>query len=314
MRLEQLRYLITIIECRSFNKASKILHITQPALTSSIKALEEEIGVKLLSRDNMGVIATTAGRKVYDDTIEFLKYFDEMVNSWKPARLNDSVSGEARILSIPTICAWTAEYLLPELHQAYPDISIPLEEGDYLNFIAKLRANKANIGLTATLIGNEEEDLANFSVNGFSAFPLLDDEYAIIMGREHPLAKKEILDMEDCSDLKVCTFTSNALHPKNPYVQVMKTIGQVAETSVFLSSRETITRLLYEGKHVTMLLEKMMMNSWAVREGLLSVKKIRGVTLARSRHWLLHIDKKLLTEPECRVVQWLKENYAKKFK
>ena len=48
MRLEQLQYFVQIVECHSFNKASQKLHITQPALTNAVKALEEELGVLLL--------------------------------------------------------------------------------------------------------------------------------------------------------------------------------------------------------------------------------------------------------------------------
>ena len=50
MRLEQLQYFVQIVECHSFNKASQKLHITQPALTNAVKALEEELGVLLLVR------------------------------------------------------------------------------------------------------------------------------------------------------------------------------------------------------------------------------------------------------------------------
>lgn len=311
MRLEQLKYLAAIIECRSFNKASKILHITQPALTSAIKALEEELGVSLLSRDTKGVIPTSTGERVYADICVFMKNFDAMVESWKPAKKPGPIRGEARILAIPTICAWLADMFLPAFAREYPGISIPMEESEYLCFIENMRQGKAKIGLTGTLDAYEETEEQLFALNGFSAIPLLEDEYVVIMGRNHPLAQKEILSPADLNDVKICTYTSSWRHPKSPITQIFKSLGYNADASICLNSRETITRVLYEGKHVTMLLEKMMRKSWPVREGLLTMRRVEGLRLAPSRHWLLHLDKSLLTEPEKLVVDWLCANYGR---
>ena len=72
MRLEQLQYFVQIVECHSFNKASQKLHITQPALTNAVKALEEELGVLLLVRGKQGVVPTSRGVRVYEDCRELL--------------------------------------------------------------------------------------------------------------------------------------------------------------------------------------------------------------------------------------------------
>lgn len=58
MRLEQLQYFVQIVENRSFNKAAQKLFVTQPALTSSMNQLEEELGVRLLVRTKRGVSPT----------------------------------------------------------------------------------------------------------------------------------------------------------------------------------------------------------------------------------------------------------------
>ena len=61
MRLEQLQYFVQIVENRSFNKAAQKLFVTQPALTSSMNQLEEELGVKLFRRSNHNIILTDEG-------------------------------------------------------------------------------------------------------------------------------------------------------------------------------------------------------------------------------------------------------------
>ena len=61
MRMDQLEYLIEISKNRSLNAAAKKLHISQQALSTSIKTLEDELGFKVLYRSYQGVALTPKG-------------------------------------------------------------------------------------------------------------------------------------------------------------------------------------------------------------------------------------------------------------
>ena len=61
MRLEQLKYLIEVANCKSINKAAQNLYITQPALSIAINSLEEELQYPLLKRTKKGVLLTEDG-------------------------------------------------------------------------------------------------------------------------------------------------------------------------------------------------------------------------------------------------------------
>ena len=67
MNFQQCRYVQTIAETGSFSKAAKKLFLTQPNLSASIRDLEEELGVQLFERSNIGA-------KLTDDGHDFLKY------------------------------------------------------------------------------------------------------------------------------------------------------------------------------------------------------------------------------------------------
>lgn len=64
MKLQQLRILLTVQETGSLQEASRILHVTQPALSRAIKELEAELGVMLLVRSNRGVTLTAYGERL----------------------------------------------------------------------------------------------------------------------------------------------------------------------------------------------------------------------------------------------------------
>ena len=65
MRKEQLRNFIEVADCGSINKAAEKLYISQPNLSRSIHALEEEMGKSLLERNNRGVVLTQTGKLLY---------------------------------------------------------------------------------------------------------------------------------------------------------------------------------------------------------------------------------------------------------
>ena len=67
MTLQQLRYIITISETGSLNKASEMLYVSQPSLSSALQELEKEIGIVIFHRSGKGVTLT-------GDGAEFLPY------------------------------------------------------------------------------------------------------------------------------------------------------------------------------------------------------------------------------------------------
>lgn len=76
MTLIQLRYLITIAETNSLNKAAEQLYVSQPSLTSAMKELEKELGITLLYRSGRGVTLT-------NDGIEFLFYAKQIYGQYE---------------------------------------------------------------------------------------------------------------------------------------------------------------------------------------------------------------------------------------
>ena len=76
MTLQQLYYIITISETGSLNKASEILYIAQPSLTSSVKELEKELGITIFNRTGRGVTLT-------NDGVEFVSYARQLYGQYE---------------------------------------------------------------------------------------------------------------------------------------------------------------------------------------------------------------------------------------
>ena len=76
MTLQQLHYVITITEMGSFNKASEVLYIAQPSLTSAVQELEKELGIIIFNRTRKGVSLT-------NDGVEFINHARQLYQQYE---------------------------------------------------------------------------------------------------------------------------------------------------------------------------------------------------------------------------------------
>ena len=72
MRIQQLHYIIKIVETGSMNEAAKQLFITQPSLSNAVRDLEREMGIDIFIRNPKGITLTKDG-------VEFLSYARQVV-------------------------------------------------------------------------------------------------------------------------------------------------------------------------------------------------------------------------------------------
>ena len=76
MTIQQLKYAITISEVGSLNRASEVLYVSQPSLSSAVRSLEEDLGITIFSRGGKGVALT-------NDGAEFIRYARQVVAQYE---------------------------------------------------------------------------------------------------------------------------------------------------------------------------------------------------------------------------------------
>lgn len=146
MELRQLQHFVAVAEEQHFTRAAQRVHIVQSALSSSIRALEEELGVKLFQRTTRRVRLTAAGAL-------FLEKARTALDAVQAAR--DAVrelKGLARgTLSIGTVQSLPAFLDLPSLlaafHAEYPDIEVRLCQGSTSHLFDKLKSGRLDLAI-----------------------------------------------------------------------------------------------------------------------------------------------------------------------
>src|ERR1700746_1654753 len=95
MELRQIRSFLSIAETLHFGRTAEMIHLSQPALSLQIRALEEEIGVRLLERNRRKTTLTAAGRAFRDNAAVALSQLEQVIRG---ARL--AANGKLGLLRI----------------------------------------------------------------------------------------------------------------------------------------------------------------------------------------------------------------------
>lgn len=143
VNLELYRVFYVVANCGSLTKAAQELYISQPAVSQSIKQLENQIGGRLFVRTSKGMELTYEGKMIYGYVEEAYKLFD-LVESKFP-QIKKLALGEIRIGASDTL---TKHYLFPYIKsfsQRYPDISIKLTNRTTEETLGLLRNGKVDI-------------------------------------------------------------------------------------------------------------------------------------------------------------------------
>ncbi len=198
MDLRQLKYFVTVAEERSFSKAALRLHVSQPPLSTQLKALEDELGVRLLDRTNRGVSLTAAGQVFYDEMRAVLARLERGKELARNAG-----RGDVGCLSIGFVSIADYGVLPPALkafRSRYPGVEVQLHELTTDAQIREIRAARLDLG-----IGLGPVDTAELSFE-----PLTRETLVLAAPAEHPL-----IGSDEAVDLKALASDSFILPPRD---------------------------------------------------------------------------------------------------
>lgn len=173
----QLLAFTALARCQSFTRAAKELFLTQSAVSHAIKALETEIGSRLVDRAGRRVLLTQAGE-------QFLRHADKILREMDAARAGlDALSrwghGRLRVGASTTACQYLLPTVLREFKQSFPKSVITIEPGDHAQQVELLQQNRIDLAIMLQPETRSE----------FEFVPLFEDELRFLTSPLHPWAR-----------------------------------------------------------------------------------------------------------------------------
>lgn len=187
MDIRQMQVLIEVARLRSFTKAAEALYITQPTISKTIKAMEEELGVVLFDRVGKKIELTDAGRIIATQAQQIVTSFQNLMAELDDLR--NLKKGHLRIGLPPMVGSSFFPKVIGEFHQRYPDITIQLFEDGAKKVEQDVAGGLLDVGVV--VLPTVEAEL--------SSFPFVEEKLNLVVHPSHPLAERESAELAELS-------------------------------------------------------------------------------------------------------------------
>lgn len=185
---KQMQYFISVVNTQSFTKAAEECYISQSAISQQIKALEKQLDVQLLIRENRSFTLTPAGKYFYEHCKKVIQEVDILCKNTK------AVEEDENILSIGYLRGYEGKEFqeaLIEFSSIYPDVSIQVRRGNHEELYKSL------INGEISLVISEQRRVFH---EDYINYHLLHMDCYIEISNNHLLSKQDTIDVAELSN------------------------------------------------------------------------------------------------------------------
>ena len=156
MDIYQIKSFVTVAREKNLTRSAEILCITQPALSTQIKQLEEELGMSLFKRTPRGMELTEDGSRLFQEAVILVEKFESFKNS--ALKMKNTLSGKVLLGVNTNIDTLKIDKLNSALSSDYPDIEIHLIQSSSLEIRDMIKKGKVDLGF---FFGENTDDSVN---------------------------------------------------------------------------------------------------------------------------------------------------------
>ena len=208
VNLELYRVFYTVAKCGSLTKAAEELYISQPAVSQSIKQLENQLGVRLFNRTHRGMeLSAQGGKMIFSEVERALGLLGAAEN--RVAEMQTAATGVIRIGASDTIFEYFLADKIVDFHEKFPAVKIELMADFTPDTIEKLKANRCDVAFVNLpievdpeltlhgncmrlndifIVGEKYKELANVGTVSLSKLK----EYPLVMMDKNTVARRSL--------------------------------------------------------------------------------------------------------------------------
>lgn len=235
MLLRQLKYFLAVVETNSFTEAAAQCFISQSAISQQIQALERELGVELLRRENRRFTLTEAGRYFYQKGRLLADEAERLCR--ETAKIGQAHGPHLRIGYLKCYSGLEFQLAVAEFSRRRPEVSIEIIDGSHEELYDALRTGSVDL-----VLNDQRRAFSNIYVNRI----LTASECCIEISGHSPLARRESLTAEDLKPLP-CILIASPRQRENEQTYYREIVGLEGEF-LFAENLEQARLLVAGGK------------------------------------------------------------------
>jgi len=240
MTLQDLRYLVALAEHGHFGRAATACNVSQSTLSTQIKNLELQLGVKLFERTTKSVSVTAVGREIAGRARQVLEEVEAIMSV--AHTISGPLSGAFSLGVIPTLGPYVLPWLIPALKKEYPELRLALREDLTAPLLERLGSHRLDAALMALPVPDARlETLALFDEPFWFAEPKGRKPAAAAIMREDELHGQRLLLLTEGHCLR------------DQALAICRTAESEAEGDFRATSLETILQMVATGLGSTLL-------------------------------------------------------------
>lgn len=185
MELRQLNTFCMVASTLNFSRAAEVLNYVPSNVTMQIKALEDEVGVRLFDRLGKQLVLTTEGKR-------FLTHIQGVLNKLDEARSavhdNENLTGTLTISANEVICAYRLPAVFQRFRSQHPGVRLIFRS------VPNQQLKQTLFEGTADVVFMLDEPIRS---GGLAVEPLLEETFRLFAAPDHPLVKRTVLQLGD---------------------------------------------------------------------------------------------------------------------
>ena len=237
---------LKVCETGSFSKAAEALNYTQSGISQMMAGFEEELGVQLFARAKKGVTLTDNGRML-------MPYIQEMTNQKDKLRqaafnINHKIEGKLRIGSFSSVTAMWMPEVIHYFNRNYPQVEVQIFDGNYDEIRDWIIHGQVDCGFLSSIVADN-----------LKFYPLCEDPLCAVMQKNHPLAEKKSVRLEELLEYPFIIETPGC---DNDILHLLERCGKEPKTSYSFRDDTLIMAFVKNGLGVT-ISQKLVMKAFA---------------------------------------------------
>ena len=240
MTLQDLRYLVALVDHGHFGRAAAACDIAQSTLSTQIKKLEEQLGVALFERTSKSVCVTATGEEVAARARQVLTDIEAIMRVGR--RMSGPLAGGFSLGVIPTLGPYLLPWLVPALRKDYPELRLAIREDLTASLLERLVSHRLDAALVALPVPDDRVE----------TLPLFDEPFWFAEPRGRTSGKAEIMTEADLRGKHLLLLTEGHCL-RDQALAICGTTERHVDGDFRATSLETILQMVATGLGCTLL-------------------------------------------------------------